>query len=171
MAEVCAQYGKDIERPILSERFSFSQKHRLLYCRNAKVGTTTWKVSTFFKIPSSEIYPKFNWHMKPTDVFSFFTVRHPFERLVSAYEHKVLRNHAKFLGNISFEYFLTKHVIHEANICPDTNQCMNIHWMPYISACSYCNINYTVIQKMETFEEDQEAIVTIASMNNLRRKK
>ena len=50
--QVCKKYGKLVKRPILATRYTFSVKHKLLYCRNAKVGTTTWKVSTFFKIPN-----------------------------------------------------------------------------------------------------------------------
>ena len=70
-----------------------------------------------------EDYPKYT---------SFLTVRHPFERLVSAYEHKVLRNHAKYLHNATFEEFIRKFVIKEAQKCPHYNHCMNLHWMPYI---------------------------------------
>ena len=132
LIEVCKKYGKSTQRPILKERYTFSEKNKLLYCRNAKVGTTTWKVSTFFKIKNIPWWPKFSNQMKLSSFVSFLTVRHPFERLVSAYEHKVLRNHAKFLGNITFNQFLTEHVIHEANLCPTTHQCMNIHSMPYI---------------------------------------
>jgi hypothetical protein len=48
--KVCTKYGKETERPILAERYTLSPEHKLLYCRNAKVGTTTWNVSTFNKI-------------------------------------------------------------------------------------------------------------------------
>ena len=40
---VCKKYKGEMSRPILKERFLISNKHRLLYCCNAKVGTTTWK--------------------------------------------------------------------------------------------------------------------------------
>ena len=108
-----------------------------------------------------------NKRLKVHDLVSFFTVRHPFERLVSAYEHKVLRKHAKYLGNISFEQFLNNYVIREANHCPTTHQCMNRHWMPYISSCSYCNTKYTVIQKMETFDQDRRAILEMVGLEHL----
>jgi hypothetical protein len=166
LIKVCEKYGKGMKRPILKTRYTYSKKYKLLYCKNAKVGTTTWKVSLFLKIKNFIWWPK----LKLKSCVSFLKVRHPFERLVSAYEHKVLRNHAKILGNITFEQFLTEHVIHEGNHCPSTHQCMNVHWMPYINACSYCNNNYTVIQKMETFEEDKEAILSMVGLTNLRGK-
>ena len=131
---VCAKYKREMTRPILRERFLISNKHRLLYCCNAKVGTTTWKVSTFYKIApgGSSHSQKFPSPREYEDYVSFLTVRHPFERLVSAYEHKVLRNHAKYLHNSTFEEFITDFVIKEARECPKYNHCMNIHWMPYI---------------------------------------
>ena len=131
---VCAKYKHEMSRPILRERFLISNNHRLLYCCNAKVGTTTWKVSTFYKIApgGSSHSQKFPSKREYQDYVSFLTVRHPFERLVSAFEHKVLRNHAKYLHNSTFEEFITNFVISEARECPEYNHCMNIHWMPYI---------------------------------------
>ena len=115
LKSVCAKYDRKLSRPILNERFLISHKNHLLYCCNAKVGTTTWKVSTFFKVA------KYQHHNLPPFAIidkyvSFITVRHPFERLVSAYEHKVLRNHAKFLKNSTFIEFLHNFVILAANI-------------------------------------------------------
>ena len=169
LKSVCAKYDRKLSRPILNERFLISHKNHLLYCCNAKVGTTTWKVSTFFKVA------KYQHHNLPPFAIidkyvSFFTVRHPFERLVSAYEHKVLRNHAKFLKNSTFIEFLHNFVIKEANECPGNHQCMNIHWMPYISSCSYCNFPYTYIQKMETFDRDAERILQKVNLGDLWKK-
>ena len=41
---VCHKYRAEMSRPILGERFLISNEHRLLYCCNAKVASTTWKV-------------------------------------------------------------------------------------------------------------------------------
>ena len=166
LKSVCAKYGRKVSRPILSERFLISHKNHLLYCCNAKVGTTTWKVSTFFKVAKyqNHVLPPFAIMDKYT---SFLTVRHPFERLVSAYEHKVLRNHAKYLHNSTFIEFLNNFVIKEAKECPGNHQCMNIHWMPYISSCGYCNFPYTYIQKMETFDRDAEKILQKVNLGYL----
>ena len=146
-----------MSRSIIKERFLFSNKYRLLYCCNAKAGTTTWKVSTFFKLKQTEhtnFFPR-----QLSNYVSFFTVRHPFERLVSAYENKVVRNHAKYLHNATFLEFLKDFVIEEYHQCPENNLCMNIHWMPYIASCSYCNVPYKYVQKMETFDRDAEEIL------------
>ena len=35
---------------------------------------------------------------------------------------------------------------------------MDIHWRPYHLGCNVCHTNFTVISKMETFEEDKQKI-------------
>ena len=41
---------------------------------------------------------------------------------------------------------------------------MDVHWRPYISRCNYCNVNYTVIAKFETFGEDLAHISSLAGV-------
>ena len=44
LQRVCQKYRAEMSRPILGERFLISNEHRLLYCCNAKVASTSWKV-------------------------------------------------------------------------------------------------------------------------------
>ena len=158
---VCSRYHNQTRRSFIKERFLISQEHNFLYCFNAKVASETWK-AMFTKIRKT-VKPEQHKH----PLISFFTVRHPLERLVSAYEHKVLRNHAQYLHNVTFTQFLTKFVIREHEECPETNFCMNIHWMPFITSCSYCDAEYTFVQKMETFDWDQDHILKTLGLESL----
>ena len=104
-------------------------------------------------------------------VFSF--VRHPFDRLVSAYLHKIIGNPEKYAGdrneiikiygeNITFEKFI-KYVIEEVQrfikcfpkIEKKFCKKVNVHWKPFYLKCPYCDINYNhFIGRLETFDRD-----------------
>ena len=71
-------------------------------------------------------------------------VRHPYERLVSAYEDKAIRAEpAKWdhLKGLSFEEFLTSVVIKQAECMAEG--CMNVHWLPFYATCPFCSHNFT----------------------------
>jgi len=86
-------------------------------------------------------------------------VRNPYERLVSSYNFFISlgKNGQGVKG--TFLEFLENVVIPqgetcEFGYCPD----MNVHWQPIDSTCLFCKLNYTVISKMETFNEDYTRI-------------
>ena len=93
--------------------------------------------------------------------FAFSFVRHPFDRLVSAYLDKIVNNKVEFYntvaenihkkyGNVTFENFLL-HIL-STRYDPDP------HWIPYYKVCPYCDITkYAQSQftgRLETFESD-----------------
>jgi len=198
---VCKRYGERLKtetRPNFS--FMFDQKTNLMFCRNAKVGTTTWlthflllhpiarkkydatkissgklhnKIPFFFTVPAKN--PKELRKLAESSI-SFSMVRHPFERLVSAYQDKVidrpvgsiiksLKNNYGQTTFESFAYLVIKSA--SKNECLKTygNCKFNNHWKPYISRCGYCEIPYKIIAKAETFAEDQKYIGRLANVN------
>ena len=109
---------------------------------------------------------KWQWHriplptyLKNNNYLSFSFVRHPFDRLVSAYREKVemkknglyVRGKLKKLyGKTDFHTFL-QHVI---NTYTRTNLKVDRHWRSFNSRCTYCSMKYDVIGRAETFNED-----------------
>ena len=181
--DVCRKYNIGKPETFKFDEYMIDVKHQLAYCANAKVGSTTW-INHFnsllpvherpFKYGTSEIdnYTR-NWirtkflvwslysakKNKQAQVFSdlvkthnmtvFTFVRHPFERLVSAYNDKIDSKHS------SFPRFVET-LIENFN---KTNTIQNNHWKPFIQRCNHCLTNYTIVGRMETFQQDVQYII------------
>ena len=141
--------------------------HHLLFCRHAKAASSTWlaiflslrhpgasysqarlhaAVPRLFQLPPSA--PPLP--LLAASIVSFSMVRHPFERLVSAYQDKVMGGTAgrntwaadllrRRSNNTSFPSFLSMVVEQAARVCPSpgVRPCgLNPHWRPYMARCS-----------------------------------
>ena len=118
--------------------------------------------------------------LKTKNVLTFSFVRHPFERLVSAFQDRILQRNILheygystwFYKNHSFPSFVNLVLkeykqfncsrIHDSE-CPN----INIHWKSFASECSYCNIKYDVIGRMETFDEDVKYIMKKSNLESI----
>jgi len=202
VSKVCDRYGKSLSIEVPLKEFMYDSKHKLLYCRNAKVGTTTWlthflELSGKKKILQEEFGPNYSkmLHRTVPGLFkinslhntnikslakhstSFSMVRHPFERLVSAFQDKLVDGSDKFykrvvdhiintFGEISFENFVYMILRNSKTRCRRLKGCgLDKHWKPFISRCGYCDIPYKVIAKAENFAEDQKFIGKLANID------
>ena len=110
-------------------------------------------------------------------------MRHPFERLVSAYRDKIETLKGFFqpiqeqehVKNITFETFVN-YIIHEhekrhsdplftdigtnARLRLKGNLYLNPHWAQYSTLCHPCHIDYDYIVKFETMREDASFVLS-----------
>jgi len=188
----------------LYSRLRWAVPERLLYCPVFKAASTSWLIN-YLKLSNSTTDPKNgNLHTKITNLFpppatfklrkkifsesvKFIIVRHPFERLVSAYRDKL----AGFSRN---EHYLTmrKHIIKkyrkktkDKSAIPTFKESVDFvidelkkmeagvskvmidgHFMPFSRRCVPCAINYDVIIKFETLEEDSKYLIEQCSLDD-----
>merc|ERR1712192_85168 len=199
-SKACTRLRDEIgEEKKLYNRLRWAVPERLLYCPVFKAASTSWLVN-FLKLSNRtmNINPKAgNLHKKSINLFpapatfklrkkifaestKFIVVRHPFERLVSAYRDKL----AGFTRNPSY-LTMRKHVIEKyrknkksKSLIPTFRESFDFilaelekreagsdrllidgHFMPYSSRCKPCSMAYDVIIKFETLEEDSQYLI------------
>lgn len=109
----------------------------------------------------------------------FLFVRHPIERLVSAYRNKLVvnstsaasfkkkygvsimkkyrtRENAQNISKNGHGVTFTEFVSYLTETGQQGHENLNEHWAPYLDLCHPCALNYNIIGKYETLEEDSE---------------
>ncbi|GAB0089549.1 Carbohydrate sulfotransferase [Sergentomyia squamirostris] len=207
ISEVCSKYeldckGEDPQHKIDPTRFFINEEYRIEWCAVPKAATTS--IFYIFNIlagyesqvlEKQQILPRQFARKKypiPTeleiltaldDSVSLIIVRHPFERLLSAYRDKMQNPEtdspykalSKYIvkkfrkGNDSYSpemptfsefvnYILKEdHAHHE--LC--------VHWRPIVDLCTPCQVNFNVIAKFETLDEDQKYILETANISDI----
>ncbi|CAL4059746.1 unnamed protein product, partial [Meganyctiphanes norvegica] len=154
----------------------YSYKYKLLVCVVAKTGASTWKSHLLAmkgissnginvhsgywekKIKAKSILGKSGMSSMLPKASKVLTVRHPLDRLVSAYRDKFNGGKPTSGGlgkarDISFADFLKQVVINH------WSGGVNAHWSKMYGTCSPCHISYDYIMKTESYSEDLAYIV------------
>ncbi|XP_037617328.1 carbohydrate sulfotransferase 10 [Sebastes umbrosus] len=197
------------------DRIFVCDKHKILFCQTPKVGNTQWKkvlivlngaFPTVEEIPENLVHdheknglPRLS-SLTPQEIthrlntyFKFFIVRDPFERLISAFKDKfvknprfepwykhdiapaIIRKYRKShrdsdlaASGLHFEDFVRYLGDVEGRHRMDRQFGEHIiHWVTYAELCAPCEIHYSVVGHHETLEQDALHILKAAGIDQM----
>ncbi len=157
---------------------------KLLYCRIGKVGSTTFmhklmstrlltsrKATSKSGAPLQKTNIKQSWNVSVSDVntkYKNYTklilVRHPLQRVVSAY-YEIMIKRKKYRQNktskpMSLDEFLRN--------VPGSLMDHDPHWTRYHNRCKLCSVNYHYVIHTETMESDLSKMAGVFRANRKR---
>uniref|UniRef100_A0A0K2UGE8 Carbohydrate sulfotransferase n=1 Tax=Lepeophtheirus salmonis TaxID=72036 RepID=A0A0K2UGE8_LEPSM len=169
--------------PILNhfKHILVDQKRKIIFCVVPKVACTNWKRILISLETGEELFNirnphshNFNYLSNTSDSKSNYTkilfVRHPFERLVSAFENKIHKPFSDYfrtrllkegMKNLSFAAFVDF-------ILSKKPQDLNEHWAPQNLLCLPCHMDYDFIGKYENIARDSDFILQNILKTDLR---
>ena len=202
LQQVCGNMSSERGKPDYhtSPYLLVDRRHHVVYCYIPKVACSSWK-AVLARLAGSKItYPPIHqdsfmqslgiWRMSQIpreerqgmlhDFSTFMFVRHPFDRLVSAYVNKfrttnsfTLQVHEQYgckiiklfranytnadlqkCNDVTFQEFV-KYLIHLYR----TGGSFNVHWRPFHEICDPCHVPYDFIGKMETMGRDKTFVL------------
>ncbi|XP_069702655.1 carbohydrate sulfotransferase 11-like [Periplaneta americana] len=198
ITKICSQATDDLTLP-RSRHFLVNHEHKLLYCWIHKVASTSW-IAFFSHLANrthiEEYYreinilsPKNQEELEEVtrnkDYYKLMIVRHPFQRLVSAYRDRI-EDTSRFTSqawiyvprifsltrpslNIS-HIFNTSHHQPTLSIVPSFEEFVqwlimitptkyDVHWNRYTDHCNPCAVHYNTVIKMDNFTYEEEISV------------
>ena len=162
----------------------YQEPWHLLYCWIHKVASSSWS-KVFFNLKGKEVpttrlheaaqqfsIPSSKLPAAISNSLVFTIVRHPFERLVSAYRDKfeLAKKYAYVYTMYASKILGLKTPTEAERVRRPTFsefvdyllrvpvQQFNDHWVPYWLHCHVCEMEYDIIGKMETIADDMEFI-------------
>lgn len=179
----------------------FQKDHSFLYCNIPKVGCSTFKVDLLqlagirlsnenFIHPAADNYllrisPNYLNDLEASKLKKFVFVRHPFERIASAFSDKtrpevydiyflnmwapILKKY-RGLEEATLDHVPTfKEFV--MSLIDSPIESYNEHWQPFWYRCAPCNLKYDYVGKMETFSRDKDIIYDEIGISKLIKKK
>lgn len=206
LKQACKNFGLDVigndslHKPN-SWEFLVNKKYHLVWCNVFKAASTSWMYNfnllagyspKFLQqtklVPLSlarQRYPRPSLLALKTafnNSVSFIIVRHPFQRLLSAYRDKFQfalphAYHRKLGMEIVEKYrpkkkkrtkwpTFSEFVMYLIDSVKN-NQILDMHWTPISEFCTPCLFDFDIIAHTETLQEDQEFIIHKANLENI----
>ncbi|XP_067912864.1 carbohydrate sulfotransferase 12-like [Heterodontus francisci] len=199
---------EDLQNRRLSN-FIINDKLQIIYCAIPKVASSHWKQVLYLlkqnfgkqgpvKMPwsihdyfkrSQKQRPFQKWMLQKNNI-KFLFVRHPFVRLISAYQDKI-ENPNKYFYRYSFHmlrYYgkmsnppftawkarkagIKATFSHFIQYLLDPRRPMgqlNNHWRPIYQLCHPCQVKYDFIGKLETLDTDANYLFQLLAAENIR---
>ncbi|KAL0869871.1 hypothetical protein ABMA27_006075 [Loxostege sticticalis] len=202
----CSQLGLDSSSQKANAwEYLINRQYHVIWCNIFKAASTSWmynfnlmaNYSAAFLAKTKEV-PLILARKKygrPTvamikkaqpDSITFIIVRHPLERLASAYNDKIVHAWPK-----SFHDKMGRKIIRKfrksTNGQPPPSETyplfeefisylldewkakrtLDMHWTPYTGFCTPCKFNFDVILKFETLDEDQRFLIQLARLHKV----
>ena len=183
MKKICRKYNTTGAKHIGQRHWLIDTRHQLAHCLRSKHGSTGWiklfnsllpideregkrarivdKYIQWFKINknktnSTNLFPDI---LKHDDIFTFTFTRHPFERLVSFYNRNVveLRQYRKYHMKTFSEYL-------DSII---KGRMVSTSWRNSWKECNFCFVNFNIVGRMESYEEDFRYIIVKNNLSHL----
>ncbi|CAH1640255.1 unnamed protein product [Spodoptera littoralis] len=183
--------------------YLINRQYHVIWCNIFKAASTSWmynfnlmaNYSAAFLDKTKEVPLQLarRKYARPTaemikkaqgDSITFLIVRHPLERLASAYNdkivhawpksfhdklgHRIVKKYRKPADKTRtekypvFEEFVS-YVLDEAK----AKRSLDMHWTPYTTFCTPCKFNFDVILKFETLDEDQKFLIQLAHLQDI----
>ncbi|XP_076356825.1 carbohydrate sulfotransferase 12-like isoform X1 [Tachypleus tridentatus] len=177
-------------------------KKKVSFCFIPKVGCTFFKlqflrsindtIEPWFYFSNSEGYSfhtiandilhrtslAFHTHPKFRQLFNIIFVRHPFDRLVSAYRNKLERKGLNIFTKPLMSVMRKNRRVNTLSsknwptfkefvlyLLENDPLKYNKHWKPYHIRCDPCNVWYNFIGKMETIDHDLKYLANKLNLN------
>ncbi|KAJ0174152.1 hypothetical protein K1T71_010298 [Dendrolimus kikuchii] len=202
----CSRFGLDgSSNKANAWEYLINRQYHVIWCNIFKAASTSWMYNfNLMANYSAAFLEKTNEvplvlarrkYARPTskmiqkaqaDSITFLIVRHPLERLASAYNDKIVHAWPKSfhdkMGRLiikkyrkqqakgqtptqrypMFEEFVA-YVLGEAKV----KRSLDMHWTPYTDFCTPCKFNFDVILKFETLDEDQRYLIQLAHLQDV----
>ncbi|KAJ9591778.1 hypothetical protein L9F63_001714 [Diploptera punctata] len=194
---VCSQVLHITDLP-KHRHFLINAEHKLLYCWIHKVASTSWialfshlahrtNIDKYYKeinILSPQTREQLYDAIRDNKYYKLIVVRHPFERIVSAYRDRIEDN-SKYTSQ-AWMYvprifrvtrpMLRKHLIFNSTyhprllIVPTFQEFItwlikvppityDVHWNRYFDHCHPCNIKYDAVVQIDHFDQHEELLL------------
>jgi chondroitin 4-sulfotransferase 11 len=182
----------------VARKLFIDKEHKLAWCPTYKAGSSTWM--TIFAAIGGVLTPENRLNLRKgliqmnylarkaypeakdldatvkavSEMTRFIIVRHPFERILSAYRDKLEHREDRefYYRRFGSEIVKSQREVNStfANRAEPTfveflkylvnMKIFDEHWRPFTVECAPCEMNYQIILKMESLEEEQLFLAT-----------